>query len=201
MSKKEIILEAATRLFAQKGFKESSIAELAKMTGAAEGTVFYHFKSKEDLFVTILDGLKEDIVEEFDQYSRQEAFENGLDMLEGAISFFFYLAGKMEDRFLLLHRHDPYQMAEVNPSCRNHLEAIYDCFLGIFEKAVQHGLKDGSMAEVPAKKTALIIFAMVDGLVRFNTYRLYDAGTLYNEVIGSCRRMVRNKHWDGSCSC
>ena len=193
MSKKDSILRAATTLFSEKGFRETSMAEVSKMTGAAEGTIFYHFKSKEELFVAILDGLKEDIIEEFDRYSQQEAFETGADMLEGAISFYFYLAGKMEDRFLLLHRHDPYQLAEVNTACRSHLEAIYNCFIDIFEKAVSRGQEDGSMGEVPARKTALILFAMVDGLVRFNTYGLYDAGGLYKELIESCRRMLRKE--------
>ncbi len=178
------------------------MAELSKMTGAAEGTIFYHFKSKEDLFVAILEDLRVDIFEEFEQYSQDEAFETGLHKLEGAISFYFYLAGKMEDRFLLLHRHDPYQLAEANIACRRHLEAIYNCFLEIFEKAIQQGQEDGSMEKVSARKTAMIIFAMVDGLVRFNTYRLYDAGALYREVIESCRRMVQdNKARDGCCSC
>jgi len=33
---------------------------------------------------------------------------------------------------------------------------------------------------------------MVDGLARFNTYKLYDAGALYNELMQSCRRMLQN---------
>ncbi len=45
---------------------------------------------------------------------------------------------------------------------------------------------------MPARKIALIIYSMVDGLVRFKTYNLYDAGVLYDEVIESCRRMLKN---------
>jgi len=192
MSKRESILRVATTLFSERGFRETSMAEVSKMTGAAEGTIFYHFKSKEELFVAILDGLKEDIILEYDRYAEQQDFKTGAEMLEGAISFYFYLAGKMEDRFLLLHRHDPYQLATGNVACRRHLEAIYNCFIDIFEKAVARGQEDGSMSEVHARKTALIIFAMVDGLVRFDTYGLYDTGALYKELIESCRRMLRN---------
>jgi hypothetical protein len=36
----------------------------------------------------------------------------------------------------------------------------------------------------------MIVFAMIDGLVRFNTYQLYDPGTLYDELLASCRRML-----------
>ena len=74
-----------------------------------------------------------------------------------------------------------------------HLEAIYSCLSDIFERAILRGQEDGSIGPVPAKKTALIIFAMVDGLVRFNTYNLYDAGALSNELMESCRKILRNK--------
>jgi len=175
------------------------MAELCKITGVAEGTIFYHFKSKEELFVAILENLRKEITEEFEKYTEQKTFETGLDMMEGVISFYLFLAGMMEERFLLLHRHDPYQLAEVNAACRAHLEAIYNCFLDIFEKAILRGQEDGSIRKVPARKAALIVFSTVDGLVRLNTYKLYEAGALYGEVIDLCRRMIQgeNSHVDG----
>ena len=193
MSKKKVILQAATRLFSEKGFKDTSMADLAKVTGAAQGTIFYHFNTKEELFLSILEELKGNIIEEFERYFSERKFKNGLDMMEGAISFYLYLAGAMEDRFLLLHRHDAYELAQVNSICKGHLEGIYNCLLDIFERAILLGQKDRSIRDMPARKTALIIFTMVDGLVRFNTYNLYDAGALFNDLIESCRRILKSK--------
>ena len=192
MSRKEVILDGAAWLFSEKGFKDASMAELAKMTGVAQGTIFYHFKNKEGLFLAILENIKKEIIREFDRYIREHEFQNGLNMLEGAISFYLHLAGTMEDRFLLLHRHDAYSFARVNPVYREHLEAIYERLLDIFERAILLGQDDGSIREVAARKAALIIFNMVDGLVRLETYGLYSAGALYNELIDSCRRMLQN---------
>ena len=118
--------------------------------------------------------------------------DTGLDMVEVAVSFYLYLAGKMENQFLLLHRHYPYKLAEENPVCSEHLEAIYDCLVDIFESAVLRGQKDGSIGEMPTRKFALIIFSMVDGITRFKTYNLYEASALYNELIASCRRILKN---------
>ncbi|MBN1844032.1 MAG: TetR/AcrR family transcriptional regulator [Deltaproteobacteria bacterium] len=193
MSKKETILHIAATLFSEKGFKDSSMAELSKITGAAEGTIFYHFKNKEQIFLSILEDLKARIIDEADRYFGEREFDTGLEMVEGAISFYLYLAGSMEKRFLLLHRHDAYELAQANPECRGHLEAIYNCLLDIFERAVVLGQKDGSIGNMSARKTALIIFSMVDGIVRFNTYNLYDAGGLYNELMQSCRRILENR--------
>jgi len=193
MSKKQAILEVATKFFAKKGFKDTSMADLAEVIGTAQGTIFYHFNSKEQLFLAVLKSVKERIIDEFKGHLGEKESKTGLDMVEDAVSFYLYLAGAMEDQFLLLHRHDAYELAQGNTICRQNLEDIYNSILDIFEKAILLGQEDGSIAYMPAKKTALIIFSMVDGLVRFNTYKLYDAGALYNELIASCRRILQNK--------
>ena len=169
MSKKDEILQAATRLLAARGYKEASMAELAKLTGVAQGTIFYHYNNKEELFLSILEAFKEDIIAEFTQYQQDHHFKPGLQMIEEVISFYLYMVGKMEDRFMLLHRHDAYELARSNPICHAHLEAIYDCLIDIFEQAITSGQKDGFIRQTPARRMAMIIFTMVDGLVRFNT--------------------------------
>jgi len=197
MTRKEVILQAASRLFSDKGFKETSISDISEITKVAEGTIFYHYKSKEGLFLSILEGLKTEIINGFDRYFQEKKFESGLDMVEGAISYYLYLAGMKEDRFHLLHHRYPYELAAVNPVCRDHLEAIYNCVVDIFEQAIRRGQKDGSVEPMPARKMALILFSMVDGLVRFKTYNLYDPGGLYHELISACRRMLGNTQCRG----
>ena len=193
MSKKQAILEAATILFSHKGFKHTSMNELCRMTGVAEGTIFYHFQNKQELFLAVLEGIKSEIIHEFESYLEATRFQTGIEMMEAAISFYMHLAGTMEERFLLLHRHDAYELARANAKCRQHLEEVYECLAHIFERAILVGQEDGSIGDVPPRKTALIIFAMVDGLVRFNTYDLYHANALYNELVVLCRRMLENK--------
>jgi len=192
MTKKAAILHCATRLFAMKGYKEASMAELAQGVGIAQGTIFYHFGTKEDLFLSILQAFKEDLTAEFENHFKSANGRNGLEMVWEVIAFYFYMAGAMEERFLLLHRHDAYELAQANPVCRQHLEAIYTCLVDMFEKAIVTGQKDGSISVLPARKIALIIFTMVDGLVRFNTYRLYSAGTLSGELIAACRSILQH---------
>jgi AcrR family transcriptional regulator len=190
LDRKDTIFHVANRLFAEKGYKETSMSEVAKLTGVAQGTIFYHFKSKEDLFLAVLEEFKKSIIKEFEGWLRSESFSTGLEMVEGALDFYLYLAGTMEDRFLILHRHDAYELARDNIACREYLEAIYDQLVGIFEQAILLGQKDGSIEDLPAKKTAMIIFTMVDGLVRFTTYSLYDAGALYDELAKACRKIL-----------
>ncbi len=190
MTRKEVILQASSRLFSDKGFNETSVSEISHTSGVAEGTIFYHYKNKEGLFLAILEGLKDDIISGFDQYFKEKKFPSGLDMVEGALSYYLYLAGMKEDRFHLLHHRYPYELAVVNPLCRELLEAIYNCVVDIFEQAILRGQQDGSIGEVSSRKMALILFSLVDGLVRFKTYNLYDPAGLYNELISACRKML-----------
>ncbi|QJB56050.1 TetR/AcrR family transcriptional regulator [Pseudodesulfovibrio sp. zrk46] len=192
MKKKDAILKVATVLFANKGFVDTSGQELSRLTGAAEGTIFYHFKNKEGLLLAILEKTREEIVEQFEQFFENRPFKSGMEMVEEVVSFHLYLAGLMEDKFLLLHRHFLYKFSESNPEFRENLEAIYNCLVDIFEEAIAAGQEDGSITkELHPRKTALILFTMVDGLIRFKNYNLYDAGALFNELMNTCRRMLQ----------
>jgi len=188
-----MILQAATRLFAVRGFRDTSMVEISRVTGVASGTIFYHFKSKEALFLAILADVREAITTDFERYFDRQQFATGLKMIEGAVWFYLQLAGDREDLFLLLHRHYPYELAEVNPECNEHLEAIHICLTDIFETAIRKGQTDGSIAKMSARKTALIVYSLVDGIVRFNTYKLYQAGALYKELIAALHRMLKSQ--------
>jgi AcrR family transcriptional regulator len=47
---REIIIQTAQRLFARFGFQKTSMDEIARKARKAKASLYYHFKSKEDLF-------------------------------------------------------------------------------------------------------------------------------------------------------
>ncbi|HCY87300.1 MAG TPA: TetR/AcrR family transcriptional regulator [Desulfobacteraceae bacterium] len=190
MSKRNAILAAATRLFARNGFKETSTSELTKITGAAGGTIFHHFKNKEDLFLNVLKDVETTVTSAFRELTERHRAHPGMDQVEHAVISYLQLAANFEDQFLLLHRHYPYQVAETNADCRRSLESVYNCLLEIFEGCIRAGIKDGTIQTGSARSTAMIIFAMVDGITRLHTYNIYHAGSLYNDVIQSCRSLL-----------
>ena len=53
--KRDAILRAATKVFAQNGFFQSQVADVAKVAGVAAGTVYLYFKGKDDLLVSIFE--------------------------------------------------------------------------------------------------------------------------------------------------
>lgn len=54
-SKKERIIAAAARVFAQRGYAGSSVADIAASAAIGKGTVYEYFSSKEDLFFAVFE--------------------------------------------------------------------------------------------------------------------------------------------------
>ncbi|WP_028585292.1 TetR/AcrR family transcriptional regulator [Desulfogranum mediterraneum] len=189
--KKSAILREATKLFSEHGFWDTSINDISRATGVADGTIFYHFHSKEELFIAVLHNFKQELISSFATYLEKRKHSTGLEMLEDVLSFYISQTRKMEERFLLLHRHHYYQLAGDNPDCRQQLKEIYSSLISIFEQAIIRGQEDHSIRPVDAPKKALLIFTLVDGLVRLNAYKLYRADACHDELIDSCRRMLQ----------
>ena len=51
--RKAQILSAAAKVFARKGFERATIADIAKVAGVAEGSIYNYFKNKADLLVSL----------------------------------------------------------------------------------------------------------------------------------------------------
>jgi TetR/AcrR family fatty acid metabolism transcriptional regulator len=49
------IIQAATRVFARKGFYNSKVADIAKEAEVADGTIYLYFKNKDDLLISIFE--------------------------------------------------------------------------------------------------------------------------------------------------
>jgi TetR/AcrR family transcriptional regulator, fatty acid metabolism regulator protein len=62
--KRDAILRAATKVFAQNGFFQSQVADVARVAGVAAGTVYLYFKGKDDLLVSIFERSMEDVLAE-----------------------------------------------------------------------------------------------------------------------------------------
>lgn len=53
--RKHEILDAAAVLFAEKGFDDTSVTDIMTAVGIAKGTLYHHFKSKEDIMDALIE--------------------------------------------------------------------------------------------------------------------------------------------------
>lgn len=53
--KRDRILNAAITVFAEKGFHQARVSDVADQAGVADGTIYLYFKSKDDLLLTLFE--------------------------------------------------------------------------------------------------------------------------------------------------
>ncbi|MGG1637879.1 TetR/AcrR family transcriptional regulator [Paenibacillus sp. NRS-1760] len=100
MTEKQLkIVQAASEIFAEKGFAASSTSEIAQRAGVAEGTIFRHYKTKKDLLFSIVAPVMAKLIAPFvlrDFYKVLESRFDTLDLMLRAI---------IENRIAFVERH------------------------------------------------------------------------------------------------
>lgn len=67
MNKKELILNAMSELIAQDKGACSSVSDIAKHAGIGKGSIYYYFKSKDEIFDAVVDRYYSDIISKCSQ--------------------------------------------------------------------------------------------------------------------------------------
>lgn len=157
--KRERILDAAERVFAQHGFFAARVSEIAKQAGVADGTIYLYFKSKDELLISLFE-------------SRMERFNQ---MLAEAISGVTTPTEKLlaiVRTYLGLVREQP-MVAEVltielRQSAKFMKEASNPKFgdlLRMLAGVIAEGQAAGELSrDIPAPVAARMIFGILDEL-------------------------------------
>lgn len=82
--RREDILRAATRLFAERGFAGTDVQVVADELGVGKGTIYRYFPSKRDLFLAAVDRGMQRLTEWVDQMAA--AFEDPLEQIRAAMA-------------------------------------------------------------------------------------------------------------------
>lgn len=82
-NKYHLILEAAVKVFARQGFYQSTVAQIAKEAGVADGTIYLYFKNKDDILVHFFNYRTKQV---FDRFRAEvKIADNSLDKLRNLI--------------------------------------------------------------------------------------------------------------------
>ncbi|MFQ5991559.1 MAG: TetR/AcrR family transcriptional regulator [Nitrospiraceae bacterium] len=81
--RRQDILDAAERLFSKNGFFKTSMAEIAEEAGFAIGTVYQFFKSKEDMYISLIEVKMEKFAALINE--RVDAVTSATDKIEAVI--------------------------------------------------------------------------------------------------------------------
>ena len=77
------ILEAAVKVFARQGFHQSTVAQIAKEAGVADGTIYLYFKNKDDILVQFFSVRTKQVFDSFREVV--DAAETSADKLRNLV--------------------------------------------------------------------------------------------------------------------
>lgn len=136
--RKNEILDAAAVLFASKGFDNTSANDILDAVGIARGTLYHHFKSKED----VMDALIERQTQRLLSAARQVAEDNSIPVEQRIVQTITALRIDEKDVAMTEHLHKPQNALmhlKINQILMRQLPPI---LAGILEDGIEQGLFD-----------------------------------------------------------
>jgi TetR/AcrR family fatty acid metabolism transcriptional regulator len=174
------IIEAATKVFARKGFYKAKISEIASEARVADGTIYIYFENKDDILIclfeeqmkAVLDNMVIQISEEDDPVKKLEKFalahlqlvEQNKNMAE-----IIQVEVRQSSKFMKEYRNDPFVQ---------YLELIAD----IIRQGQKEGLFKKEIIPGVAKRA---FFGALDEMSRFwvlSSRRQYDIKTAAKQI-------------------
>ncbi|UNK18162.1 TetR/AcrR family transcriptional regulator [Paenibacillus sp. N3/727] len=179
LRKRDLILDKAKELFIQRGYAATSMDELVRYIGVSKGSIYYHFESKEELFLQLLARQNREWMDAWTE--KQSSFTSFEEKLYG----------------IAVHMVDDFQnpLAKVgeefyisNPDNKSLLDQILTIVLGprkLYREIFLEGAKEGFLPENDVDEISVIFASMLDGL----STSLYERSTeelrlLYRKGVG-----------------
>ncbi len=187
MTRKEAILGAATELFARKGYKGTAVSEIADQADVAQGTVFHHFKSKENLLISICDELVRDYIKGMRQEA--EGPGSGWDALERILKFYQRFRNEHLESISVALK-ETGDLSKAAREIHEHFCGLLNQVIEVKSKCIERGIKDGSIREVPIHATALLVHFLLVGKLHIETEGLLEMPDLDMELLEFCRRSL-----------
>ena len=168
------ILATASRLFAEKGYSQTTTAEIAREAGVAEGTLYHHFGSKDAIFLTLFDETMEGYLAGIEALLARGA--TGRETLSAFARFHFDHVARRRERYLLLLRDFPVHLAVEHFAGRSPQREKLDRITELFSRILARGEADGTLhLPFPVRDTAEMLRGSFYGTTRLKMLDLIKA--------------------------
>lgn len=140
------ILQAAKRLFAQKGFAATTIEEIAQQADLSKGAMYGHFDSKEDLFLSLIHEKNDEL-----EHRIQEVAERPDDPLTRIRALIETQLGFFEDDkefFQILASEHPRLEAATQSRLRDQMKDRYLRWSDLVGRVMAAGVSSGLLRDL-----------------------------------------------------
>jgi AcrR family transcriptional regulator len=155
---RERILDAATELFATRGYAGAGVDRLAERSGIAKTAIYYHFGNKEGLLAAVLDRTATQWIEGIQQAAREA--DDPLGRLDRALAG---MRAMLEERpwIYKLFQILTLEVADEKPEIRATLQGI----VRRARQAIVDGMRESLGVDVPdADGVSGFLLAALDGI-------------------------------------
>ncbi|MCX6584092.1 MAG: TetR family transcriptional regulator [Candidatus Aminicenantes bacterium] len=183
---RQMVLDAALKVFGRKGFSQSTLEEVAREAGLTRGAIYWHFKNKNEMFGAVLEVLYERSGERVIKVLQSE--QSPLLKIRQLIGEFLRIISN-EDEFRVIeefHMLEFQKAKELKELCKQHQEKMTK-MRAVIQDLISEGIASGDFDNRldPAITTwALISYlagmktAWLSGIadisIRENTEKLVD---------------------------
>jgi len=176
---KKKVADAAKALFVQKGFKATSIEDIVQATGSSAGNIYYHFKSKEGLFLYLIDEWDREWEQKW--RDKEPLFPTTKDKLYG-----------MAEQLVLDNLNHPltkaadefFNNSEKPGDVEERMAEMTAGYVKFNRKLLQQGVDDGEFGPIDVGKSAILLDSLMIGLSQHSRkLKQSDALDLYRSAV------------------
>ncbi|MCL6559278.1 MAG: TetR/AcrR family transcriptional regulator, partial [Firmicutes bacterium] len=148
------VFGTAAGVFAEKGYHKTTVDEIARAIGVAKGTVYYHFKNKEELYLAVI----QEGVNLFQHRLRQAADSAGTpgEKIKNLVQCQLRFHEEEKDLVFLFLK----ELCGTNLR-RDVLAQMLSGCLQIIRGVIEEGIKDGVFRDVDPEIATSSLFGMV----------------------------------------
>lgn len=158
---RDVLIAAATEVFARRGFEGASLEEIAEAAGFTRGAIYKNFDGKEDLFFAVIDLLNEQVIEAFRAIAPESASPGDWDI--SRLAGLWRASVGESELFSMGKEYELYVLRnpDARPRAVAHRRKQRDLVAAFIEEVAEHS---GMTLRLPASTLASIILAAADGL-------------------------------------
>lgn len=175
--KTSLIFQAAIDIFSERGFDKATMDDIAARANVAKGTIYYHFKSKEELFLFLVEEGIDLLQESVNELIQSEM--SGRQKLDTAIRQQIRFFAQYRDLCIILLR-EAWGAEQRQKEFRKMLIE----YTKLLQDFIAQGIEDGDIKQADPEATAWTVFGgtAIPALHLLLTRRDFDVDELADQV-------------------